>query len=141
MQQWLGHSDMGVHNEVFEAIAQSAGPGESKRDLRVEGPLLAYNNYFRLAVIRSNPERQATPANHFSCSDFTGIIPLWKPGGFRLAVAIVNSFFDWYIRNPASFCYSIAENVFMRLRRTVTRKSTARLKRGLRCAGTSRSGR
>jgi len=58
VQQWLGHSDMGVHNEVFEAIAQSAGPGESKRDLRVEGPLLAYNNYFRLAVIRSNPERQ-----------------------------------------------------------------------------------
>jgi len=30
-------------------------------------------------------------------------------------VVIVNLFFDWYIRIPAFFCYSIAEKVFMRL--------------------------
>jgi len=39
--------------------------------------------------------------------------------------------------DPAFFCYSITEKVFMRLRRIVTTKSIARLKRGLRCEGTS----
>jgi hypothetical protein len=65
--------------------------------------------------------------------------PAVEAGCFRLAAAIVNSFFDWYIRIPTFFCCSIAEKVFMRS--IVTRESTARLKRGLRCAGTSRSGR
>jgi len=50
--------------------------------------------------------------DHFPCADSTRLILPWKLDGFRLAVAIVNSFFDWYIRIPTFFCYSIAEKVF-----------------------------